>query len=142
MARRILEELTIFGDYPPPRSGHRCCATQNHLLVYGGYDKQFDNKIYSEILSFNTISRKWVELRNSSDVRFESTSSSMVLYGDNLVIFGGSGYPFGYVNTNDLSVFSLRTGKWCKLRNDQGDPPLPKYGQQGRTQTCLPCLRK
>ena len=129
MAYRILQELRIFGERPAPRSGHRSCATASHVLVYGGYDKENDDKVYNEILSFNTISREWTELPHSRDVRFESTSSSMVLYENNLIIFGGSGFPFGHVNTDDLSIFSLGTGRWHKLRNNQGDPPLAKYGQ-------------
>ena len=129
MANRILKELKTFTENPAPRSGHRCCATVNHLLVYGGYDKACNDHIYSEILSFNTISRKWTELPHSRNVRFQSASSSMVIYGNSLIIFGGSGYPFGHSNTNDLSVYSLRSKTWSQFRHvKKGNPPIPKYG--------------
>jgi len=125
----VLQELRVFSKRPAPRSGHRCCATVDRLLVYGGYDKDNNHTVYSEILSFSLISRQWTELSRSRNVRLKSASSSMVLYDDNLVIFGGSGFPFGGFNSNDLSLFSLRTGQWRKLRSDRGSPPLPKYGQ-------------
>lgn len=129
MANRVLTELEVFSEIPAPRSGHRCCATLNHLLCYGGYDSDCDNEVYSEILSFNTISKKWTELPHSRGVRTESASSSMVINGENLIVFGGSGFPFGQKNSNDLSAYSLRSNMWTKLSSDQGNAPMPKYGQ-------------
>ena len=129
MAEKVLQELKVFSKHPAPRSGHRCCATLDRLFVYGGYDRDNNDTVYSEILSFSLISRQWSELSYSRNARLKSASSSMVLYDDNLLIFGGSGFPFGEFNSDDLSLFSLRTGRWCKLRNDRGNPPMPKYGQ-------------
>ena len=127
---KILRELAINGDKPEPRSGHRSCATSNHLLAYGGYDKGRDNHLYTGIICFNTISRKWREVPGSKDVRRDSASSTMALLGDSVIIFGGSGFPFGHSNSAELSVFSLSTKKWLNLGsgNPKSTPPLPKYG--------------
>lgn len=128
-ADRVLKELEIFSERPAARSGHRSCATTNHILTYGGYDRDNNNVIYSEVLSFNAISKKWVELPGSKDIRGDSASCSMVLYGENLIVYGGSGFPFGHSNSDDLSAYSLQSKSWSRLRNDRGSPPLPNYGQ-------------
>eukprot|EP00795_Rhopilema_esculentum_P010924 gene10924-19758_t len=126
MACDALHEMEVFSEKPEPRSGHRACSTSNHMIVYGGYDRCASDKIYTEIICFNTISRKWAELPHSRGVRFESASSSMALFHNNLMIFGGSGYPFGHTNSNDLSVYSLKAKTWSRLGSK---PPLARYGQ-------------
>eukprot|EP00794_Sanderia_malayensis_P015664 gene15664-17244_t len=116
---------------PEVRSGHRSCATSNHLLVYGGYNKRSDSdEVFSEILCYNITTKKWEEISYSSHMRLESASCSMLLYYDKLIIFGGSGFPFGHANSNDLSTYCLSTKKWNKIVGKDGnhDVPVPKYG--------------
>ena len=131
MAEIVLKEITGCLGTPEPRSGHRCCATANHLLVYGGYNRHLDHKMFSEILCYNMTSKQWTEVPNSRDFRTESASCSMVLNEGALIIFGGSGYPFGYTSTNRTSLFSLSKLMWLDL--DQGcsspDTPVARYGQ-------------
>lgn len=35
--------------WPEPRSGHRMCADENFLYVFGGYDPQMNNCLYNEL---------------------------------------------------------------------------------------------
>ncbi len=130
MAARSLVRVTKCEAVPEPRSGHRCCATSNHLIVYGGFNNEPDNKVFSEILCYNTTSKKWIVVPNSGDVRLESASCSMLLHEGELLVFGGSAFPFGFTNSNELSLFSLNTQKWSVLDSGESlNSPEPKYGQ-------------
>ena len=35
--------------WPESRSGHRMCADENFLYVFGGYDPQMNNCLYNEL---------------------------------------------------------------------------------------------
>ncbi len=125
----ILQEEKYCKDIPEPRSGHRCCATLNHLIVYGGY-RDLGHEVFSDVICYNMISKKWTRIPNSGNVRLESASCSMLLHHGNLIIFGGSGYPFGFTNSNKLSSFSLGEQKWRELDDGESvNAPFAKYGQ-------------
>lgn len=70
----------------------------------------------------------------------EVASSCVVLDRGNLIVFGGSGYPFGYVNSNKLFICNLKKKKWVlKTENASSEDesefegavpiPPPGYGQ-------------
>lgn len=54
--------------------------------------------------------------------------SSAVLHGNNLLVFGGTGIPFGENNGNDVHVCNVRYKKWSLL-NCRGKKPNRIYGQ-------------
>ena len=147
-------------EWPKGRSGHRMCADQNFLYVYGGYNPEDNNKTYNELWRYNTSTSKWLKLPDHDSLApLSCASSSMVLWKNNIFIFGGTGYPFATTNSNDLFMYSLSSYKWVNLSNLDAEtssenikmktkecgclkivnsPPLPKYGQ---SMTVSPCNR-
>lgn len=141
--------------WPEPRSGHRMCADENYLYVFGGYDPIKDNRLYNELWRYNISTEKWVKLPDAhARAPVQCASSTMLLFRKKLIIFGGSGYPFAEQNSNKLYVYCLKTYQWIDLNamgNEKSpysdvnflkplkiecdcsvipckEPPIPKYG--------------
>ncbi len=55
-------------------------------------------------------------------------SFSAVLHGNNLLVFGGTGIPFGENNGNDVHVCNVQYKRW-NLLNCRGKKPNKIYGQ-------------
>uniref|UniRef100_A0A3Q2QW36 Kelch domain containing 10 n=1 Tax=Fundulus heteroclitus TaxID=8078 RepID=A0A3Q2QW36_FUNHE len=53
---------------------------------------------------------------------------SAVLHGNNLLVFGGTGIPFGENNSNDVHVCNVQYRRW-NLLNCKGKKPNKIYGQ-------------
>lgn len=53
---------------------------------------------------------------------------SAVLHGNNLLVFGGTGIPFGENNGNDVHVCNVKYKRWSLL-NCRGKKPNRIYGQ-------------
>lgn len=55
-------------------------------------------------------------------------SPSAVLHGNNLLVFGGTGIPFGENNGNDVHVCNVQYKRW-NLLSCRGKKPNKIYGQ-------------
>ena len=64
-----------------------------------------------------------LEFYNNVNVCF-----SAVLHGHNLLVFGGTGIPFGENNGNDVHVCNVQYRRW-NLLNCRGKKPNKIYGQ-------------
>ena len=108
------------GQAPRPRSGHRMCADDNYLYIFGGYNPAF--KTFSELWRFNTTTERWYLMPDDEGLApTASASSSMVMVGPNLFVFGGTGYPFAVSNSETLSMYSLKMKRWYDLSTNTGD---------------------
>ncbi|EPY81101.1 kelch domain-containing protein 10 [Camelus ferus] len=58
----------------------------------------------------------------------ELASMSLVLHGNNLLVFGGTGIPFGESNGNDVHVCNVKYKRWALL-SCRGKKPSRIYGQ-------------
>ena len=102
--------------WPAGRSGHRMCADENFLYVFGGYDPALDHKLYNELWCYNITTGCWKLLPDEENTApIECASSSLVLAGSNLLVFGGSGYPFAHSNSDKMMCYNLRTLTWLDL---------------------------
>lgn len=66
-----------------------------------------------------------------------------VLHGNNLLVFGGTGIPFGENNSNDVHVCNVQYRRW-NLLNCKGKKPNKIYGQVpflSGPQRCDECWR-
>lgn len=54
--------------------------------------------------------------------------SPVVLHGNNLLVFGGTGIPFGESNGNDVHVCNVKYKRWALL-SCRGKRPSRIYGQ-------------
>jgi hypothetical protein len=51
----------------------------------------------------------------------------MTLYGHNIIVFGGTGVPFGQDTSNSIYLLNMHTLLWKKL-DLKGDVPSGVYG--------------
>lgn len=57
----------------------------------------------------------------------ELASHSALLHGRNLLVFGGTGVPFGDAASNQLHACNLNTLQWSHVECE-GDKPIRLYG--------------
>jgi hypothetical protein len=114
------------------------------LYSFGGYNFKEDDEshnLYKEILCYNFITKKWKllnedevvddEMHEMDDVPDELASSSMLMYGKTLVIFGGTSYPFGLRCSNTITLINTDRPfriQELKTRSDEVSTPPGQYG--------------
>lgn len=128
---------------PRPRSGHRCVANDSNLYSFGGYNPhiQLDDDdmkddpnwleskpLFRELWKFNFATRCWIKLKTAGFVPKELASHSALLCDNYLMVYGGTGVPFGQSSSNKLHICDLRTLHWREV-GTAGEPPLEQYGQ-------------
>lgn len=141
--------------WPTGRSGHRMCADDNFVYLFGGYNPHDDHAIYNELWRYNTSSNTWLKLPDKENMAPKAGASiSMVYLNKKIITFGGTGYPFAEGNSKSLSMYCLNSYRWydlstlakdkafltgrdeiefkvkiCGCSNIENSAPLPKYGQ-------------
>ncbi|XP_048409784.1 kelch domain-containing protein 10 isoform X4 [Stegostoma tigrinum] len=122
---------------PPARSGHRCVADNSSLYVFGGYNPDYeesggpgneDYPLFRELWRYHFASGTWQQVGTEGFMPRELASMSVVLHGNNLLVFGGTGVPFGESSGNDVHVCNINYKRWALL-NCRGKKPNRIYGQ-------------
>lgn len=135
--------LSQSGQFPVPRSGHRLLAAGRYVYVIGGYnpvvgDEEFDDspstssQILREVWRYDLFLNRWHLISAKPDVPVEMASHTVCLDQNHILIFGGTGVPFGHSNSNKLYAFNLHNFQWHSLdRAETENPlrPIPSYGQ-------------
>lgn len=117
--------------WPCGRSGHRMCSDGNFLYVYGGYNPCDDKRTYCDLWRYNTTTSKWTLMPvNGTLSPKSSASSSMILWGNSIFVFGGTGYPFALNNYNDLFMYNLKSQKWFDLTKIATDRKMGRQQHQ------------
>ncbi|XP_078344080.1 kelch domain-containing protein 10-like [Oculina patagonica] len=123
---------------PEPRSGHRCGSDDGNIYVFGGYSPHYDDYLFRELWCFNIATKMWHLLQTTGPFPTEVASSCLVLDKGNLIVFGGSGVPFGMCNSKKLHICSLKKLQWFDLSERYSDKeesdgedisPIAGYGQ-------------
>ena len=132
---------------PKPRSGHRIVVDEDYIYVFGGFNSSITSSnvqadvfeltkpLFKELWRFSKLTRTWQNLPCTGDVPNALVSAGLIMLNRNyLLTFGGSGFPFGSNNSNDVHICDLRTLEWTEVMCDVGDDfepenPLPGYGQ-------------
>lgn len=108
--------------------------------MFGGYNFQEDNEshnLYKEILCFNFISKTWKLINEDNELDDECpdelASSSMLMYGKTMVVFGGTSYPFGMRCSNKITLITVNPDETygiqeLKTKNEERDQPPGQYG--------------
>ncbi|KAK7895351.1 hypothetical protein WMY93_020676 [Mugilogobius chulae] len=122
---------------PTARSGHRCVADNTNLYVFGGYNPDYDESggsenedypLFRELWRYHFATGRWQQIQTEGYMPTELASMSAVLHGNNLLVFGGTGIPFGENNSNDVHVCNVKYKRWSLL-NCRGKKPNRIYGQ-------------
>lgn len=118
---------------PKPRSGHRIIASGACIYAFGGYNP--DNvgedpscALFKELWKFNVYTKRWVNLTMTGEMPTELASHAALLHHDRMLVYGGTGVPFGERISNRLYALNLHTLHW-DLVPTTGDSPYEQYGQ-------------
>jgi len=122
---------------PKPRSGHRIVCDENNLYSFGGYnpsgspneDDAWPPKLFRELWKYNFASKKWTNVPIQMSLPTELASNAVVLSGGLLMVYGGTGVPFGKECSNTLYVCDVVRGTPMKSLEVSGRKPVPLYGQ-------------
>ncbi|CAH0701668.1 unnamed protein product [Spodoptera exigua] len=132
-------------DNPRPRSGHRIACDDTNVYCFGGYnpslpplpDRVRENPtwtpaqpLFKELWSFSIASRKWKHHRVTENMPEELASNAMCMNGKYLMIFGGTGAPFGNKCNNDVIVWrTSNEDNKLHILEATGVRPPAQYGQ-------------
>jgi N-acetylneuraminic acid mutarotase len=132
--------------WPKPRSGHRIVCDDVNVYSFGGYnpslstsdenDLASDNvwseskPLFRELWKYNIATGLWkkLEVELIPDIL---ASNAVLLSGNILMVYGGTGVPFGVNCSKDLYVCDLSNSNDLKfeLIVALGNSPQPQYGQ-------------
>ncbi|CAL8108227.1 unnamed protein product [Orchesella dallaii] len=127
---------------PEPRSGHRIVCDDANLYSFGGYlevntdvrlptdilQGRHTQRLFKELWCYNFAEGQWKYLPTAGKAPKEVASHSAILYGNFLIVFGGTGVPFGGSSSNKMNICDLRSLTWRTI-NTTGEAPTPQYGQ-------------
>lgn len=129
-------------SYPKPRSGHRIVFNGSDIYCFGGFNPVTSTVrrrgtdatiLFRELWRFDTFTLKWHLLfgpRDSSDMPLELASNAMCIKENMIVVFGGTGYPFGQTCSNKcFLLWPYNVPKSISLLETTGTKPVPQYGQ-------------
>lgn len=130
--------------FPKARSGHRIVANNAAVYSFGGYNPQVEVDeddflhgeedwlatcpLFKELWKFNLVSKTWVKLKNNGRMPEELASHAAVMCNDVLLVFGGTGVPFGASSSNKLHMCNLNEPDWTLIETT-GSQPVEQYGQ-------------
>lgn len=146
------EEYSLFGEngFPKDRSGHRIIYHKGKIFSFGGYnpsiaeddedliDDEFwpeSNPLFKELWELNIFSKKWRKIPIQGDIPEQLASHTAVshpLERGTMVVYGGTGNPFGFTTSNTVASCNLDTAVWKKVptvSDDEDHLPQPLYGQ-------------
>lgn len=122
-------------DGPIARSGHRIVCDDYNVYVIGGYNPTIatgnTNPVLTDLWQYCFFTGKWRK-RICENFPKEAASSAVLSDGGLLLVYGGTGYPFGARSSNRLLVCNLKSSDGiCRFEEIKttGDIPPALYGQ-------------
>jgi len=133
---------------PKDRSGHRIASFNGRIYSFGGYNPKITEDdeemledpfwqescpLFKELWEYNISTRSWRKIELGGSIPDQLASHTAVFhptYRGCLLIYGGTGNPFGSVTSTDLHACQVTSGNFAKLHTipSQGEP-LALYGQ-------------
>jgi len=145
------EEYSLGGEngkVPKDRSGHRIIYHKGKIFSFGGYnpsittddedmmDDEFwpeSSPLFKELWELNIFSKKWRKISMQGDIPEQLASHTAVshpLERGTMVVYGGTGAPFGTTTSNSVASCKLHTAVWRKVPTvSDNQLPEPLYGQ-------------
>ena len=133
---------------PKPRSGHRIVQYKGRIYSFGGYnpaielddpdllDDEYwvDSKpLFKELWELNLTTGRWTKCEMKGDIPDQLASHTAVchpLAPGVMLIYGGTGAPFGETKNNAVVSCHLETQEFKKLVTREGEgQPMALYGQ-------------
>lgn len=139
----------IVGRSPKPRSGHRIVYYKGKIYSFGGFNPAIDENdpemvgdvfwqeskpLFKELWCLNLNTRRWTKCEMKGDIPEQLASHTAVAHPTHpglMLVYGGTGAPFGLTTSNTVVACQLDTQQFIKLATDPGGGghPMPLYGQ-------------
>ena len=88
--------------------------------------------LFRDLWKYDSVTRSWCKIKTEGVHPEQLASHSATYFRDHLIVYGGTGVPFGQSSTNKIHSCNLRTGMWQWLRPQNADDnqvPTEQYGQ-------------
>lgn len=141
---KVIEVKFRSAECPRPRSGHRIACDDVNIYCFGGYNPSLprtsvqrenptwtpERPLFKELWSYSIATRRWTEHEVVENMPEELASNAMCMNGRYLMIFGGTGAPFGNKCSNDVIAWKASPGDAKLLVLEAtGSKPPGQYGQ-------------
>uniref|UniRef100_A0A1B6MI30 Kelch domain-containing protein 10 n=1 Tax=Graphocephala atropunctata TaxID=36148 RepID=A0A1B6MI30_9HEMI len=132
---------------PKPRSGHRIVCDDINMYSFGGYNPSLtttdeedlahdavwaeSKPLFKELWKYNVSTASWKRL-DVNEIPDILASNAVLLSGRVLMVYGGTGVPFGANCSKDLFICDLGSNRdplKFDLISALGNCPQPQYGQ-------------
>src|SRR5688572_12567318 len=113
---------------PKARSGHRIVSdSDGNIYSFGGYnphvaesdeeladDEDWRNTrpLFKELWKFDITTKTWMKLRTKGNAPSQLASHCAVLVNRHILVYGGTGVPFGLSSSNQIYTCNLDTLEW------------------------------
>ncbi|KAH7640755.1 kelch domain-containing protein 10-like protein [Dermatophagoides farinae] len=120
----------VKGLCPLARSGHRIVSDKHYVYLFGGFnpdvlasarvpdDEQWKKTkpLFKELWRYSKLTQTWHYLRCSGTAPVELASPcALLLEPNHLMIYGGSGMPFGSSSSNKMYICDLDRLHWSRV---------------------------
>ena len=133
---------------PKPRSGHRIVHHKGRIYSFGGFNPAIELNdpdllddehwvesmpLFKELWELNLTTGRWSKCEMKGDIPDQLASHAAVCHPLDpsvMLIYGGTGTPFGWNNSNTVVSCHLETKQFKKLLTKEGEGlPMALYGQ-------------
>ena len=151
-SKYTFQEIVPSSDMKPkPRSGHRIVHYKGRIYSFGGYNPLIDGNdpdmaadqfwaeskpLFKELWELNLSTREWTKCEMRGEVPEQLASHTAINHPgqpSTMIIYGGTGAPFGLTTSNTVVTCDLDTQTFSQLELDETDFgqgwPMPLYGQ-------------
>ena len=146
-----IQEIIAVNKFPKPRSGHRIIFHKGRVYSFGGYNPSIDQNdpelsndpawllskpLFKELWELNLSTKTWTRCDMKGEIPEQLASHTVILHPFKpgvMLIYGGTGAPFGLTTSNTVTSCHLETQMFTELTLDESDHgeewPMPLYGQ-------------
>ena len=139
-------------SHPQARSGHRIIANNQYIYCFGGFNPSISpndpyystdpvwrstKPLFQELWRFSKLTQTWCRLPIHGTIPRELVSHCIAWWDQHtILVYGGSGFPFGATSSNSLYTCDLRTNLWTRVYHcindinfDDTCIPMSGFGQ-------------
>lgn len=115
--------VPVQGLTPEPRAAHSLVTSGDHLVVFGGNDR---DTLYNCVWMLSTSTWAWRNVAPAGTPPSPRSGHTAVMYGSHMVVFGG-GSGWNGETFNDLHMLDVPGNVWYRPAH-VGTPPSPRSG--------------
>lgn len=132
---------------PKARSGHRIVADDaGDIYSFGGFNMRAEEEdedlaseeewikykpLFQELWKYNWHENKWTKLKTRGEIPDKLVSHCMCYWNEKIIIYGGTGLPYGDNSSNKLTIYHIAKNYWEAVTplSDPSRSPMEMYGQ-------------